>query len=71
VFGRNLKYQPVRKWTSERNAIGHTHARLKQAGVGSNGILECKLMFKTEHRACTVSSCWTKRSCVEAFSVWT
>jgi hypothetical protein len=24
VFGRNLQHRPVRKWTPERNAIGHT-----------------------------------------------
>jgi hypothetical protein len=24
VFGRNLHCQPVKKWTPERNAIGHT-----------------------------------------------
>jgi hypothetical protein len=36
-----------RWWTPERNAIGRTHARLKRAGVGTNGILECKLQPKT------------------------
>jgi hypothetical protein len=29
-----------RQWTLERNVIGHTPARFKRAGVGSNGILE-------------------------------
>jgi hypothetical protein len=27
AFGRNLQCQPVRKWTPERHAIGHTHSR--------------------------------------------
>jgi hypothetical protein len=47
VFGRNLPCEPVRKWTPERNVIGHTPARLKRAGVGTKGILECNVLSKT------------------------
>jgi hypothetical protein len=50
VIGRNLQCEPVRKWTPERNAIGRTPGRLKRAGVGTNGILECKCLSKTPHR---------------------
>jgi hypothetical protein len=39
------------KWTPERNAIGHTPARFKRAGVGTNGILECKLLPENAHHA--------------------
>jgi hypothetical protein len=35
VFGRNLECEPVRKWTPERNALGHMPARLKRAGMGN------------------------------------
>jgi hypothetical protein len=34
----------------EMNAIGHTPARFKRAGVGTNGILECKYLSKNAHR---------------------
>jgi hypothetical protein len=36
--------------TPERNTIGHTHARFKRAGVGTNDILECKCLSKNAHR---------------------
>jgi hypothetical protein len=52
VFGRNLQCAPVRKWTPEKNAIGHTPARLKRACAGTNGILECKFLSKNARRAC-------------------
>jgi hypothetical protein len=42
VFGRNLQCEPVRKVDTERNTIGHTPARFKRAGVGTNGILGWK-----------------------------
>jgi hypothetical protein len=35
---------------TERNAIGHTHVRLKRTCVGSNGILECEFLSKNAHR---------------------
>jgi hypothetical protein len=45
VFGRNLQCQPVRGVRKpEKKAIGHTLARFKRAGVGTNGILECKVL---------------------------
>jgi hypothetical protein len=31
--------------------LDHTYADVKPAGVGTNGILECKLMSKSGHRA--------------------
>jgi hypothetical protein len=34
----------------ERNAIGHTHDRLKRTCVGSNGILECNILSENAHR---------------------
>jgi hypothetical protein len=44
IYSVNL----VRKWTLERNAIGHTHACFKRGkGVKLNGILECKFMSKS------------------------
>jgi hypothetical protein len=51
VFGRNLQCELVKKGTPERNVIGHTPARFKRAGVGTNGILECKFLSKNAHRA--------------------
>jgi hypothetical protein len=33
MFGRNLQCQPVRKWTPERNANGHTHTRASSVGA--------------------------------------
>jgi hypothetical protein len=50
AFGRNVQCEPVRTWTPERNAIVHTHVRFKRAGVGPNGILECKFLAKNAHR---------------------
>jgi hypothetical protein len=38
---KSLQCQPGQP---ERNAIGHTHARFKRAGVGTNGILELKCL---------------------------
>ena len=38
-------------WTPERNAIGHTPARFKRTGVGTNGILECKFLSENAHHA--------------------
>jgi hypothetical protein len=38
------------QWMPERNAIGHTPARFKRAGVGTNGILECKFMSENAQR---------------------
>jgi hypothetical protein len=32
-------------------AIGHMLDRFKRAGVGSNSILECNILFETENRA--------------------
>jgi hypothetical protein len=49
VYGGNGK----RQWTPERNALGNTCARFKRAGVGTNGIPECKILSKPEHRAST------------------
>jgi hypothetical protein len=51
VFGRNLQSETVRKWTPERNAMGHTPDHFKRAGVGTNGIRECKFLSETVHRA--------------------
>jgi hypothetical protein len=46
-----LKVSTGKKETQpERNAIGHTLAGLKLAGVGTNGILECKFLSQNEHR---------------------
>jgi hypothetical protein len=39
-----------KKWTSERNTIGHAHVRFKRTCMGSNGILECKILFENAHR---------------------
>jgi hypothetical protein len=51
VFGRNLPCEPVRKWTPERNAIGHTLAHFKRSnGVKLNGILEFKFLPENAHR---------------------
>jgi hypothetical protein len=48
VFGCNLQCEVVRKWTPERNAIGHTPDRFKRSkGVKLNGILECQFPLKT------------------------
>jgi hypothetical protein len=73
VFGRNLQYQPVRKWPLERNAIGRTPARFKRAGMGTNGILECKSLLenahrtghhkRTKHRSPPLASCWPSVCC--------
>jgi hypothetical protein len=52
VFGRNLQCQPVRKWTPEKNAIGHTLGSASSGAVNLNSILECKILFKPGHRAC-------------------
>jgi hypothetical protein len=39
----HLQRQTVGEWTPEGNGIGHTHSNtLSRAGVGTNGILECK-----------------------------
>ena len=38
-----------RQWTSERNAIGCMHARLKRASVGRKGILECICLPEDAH----------------------
>ena len=42
VFGQNSQCEPVRKWTPERNDIG-------RVGVGTNGILGCKLQSESAH----------------------
>jgi hypothetical protein len=44
------------EWATERNAIGRTHARLKRAGGGTNGTLECKFPSKNAQRNCLVDS---------------
>jgi hypothetical protein len=36
--------------TPERNAVGHMNYRFKRAGVGTNGIIECKFLSKNAHR---------------------
>jgi hypothetical protein len=41
-----------RQWSLEMYAIGvPTPARFKRAGVGTNGILECKILVENEHHA--------------------
>ena len=39
-----------RQWTPERTSNGRTDAHFKQAGVGTNGILESKILPKNAHR---------------------
>jgi hypothetical protein len=46
----------------ERNAIGHTQARFKQAGVGTKRILERKYLSKNAHRTHRTER--TGRTCV-------
>jgi len=46
-----LQHQPVRKWTPERNAIGHKHVHFKRSkGVKLNGILEHNVPSKNRQR---------------------
>jgi hypothetical protein len=52
VFARNLQCELVRKGgTREDYAFGRTPVCFKRAGVGTNGILECKFLSENEHRA--------------------
>jgi hypothetical protein len=38
-------------WSPEKNVTDHTHERASSgAGDGSNGIFECKILSKPEHR---------------------
>jgi hypothetical protein len=51
VFGRNCQCQPVRGAnTREEWHWSHACKSFKRAGVGTNGILECKFLPKNEHR---------------------
>jgi hypothetical protein len=34
--------------------LNHTHARFKPAGLGSNGIFEFNILFKTEQRTTAI-----------------
>jgi hypothetical protein len=42
--------------TTQRNAIGHTHIRFKRAGVGSNIIIESKILDENAHRTSVVGA---------------
>jgi hypothetical protein len=52
VFGRSLQREPVRKWTPERNAIGHTPARFKSSEQASEPMASSsvRLLSKNAHR---------------------
>jgi hypothetical protein len=45
VFGCNLQCEPVRKWTSSRHVVGHTHARASMSSSSVN------FSRKNAHRA--------------------
>jgi hypothetical protein len=46
------RMQELQAQQSERNAIGHTHARASSPTImGSNRILECELFTKNDHHA--------------------
>jgi hypothetical protein len=49
VFRRNLQCQPVRASDRPRGNWPHACSLQKRAGVGTNGILECKLLPKTRN----------------------
>jgi hypothetical protein len=51
------------------NAIGNTHARFKQAGVGTNGILKCKFLTKNAHRTVAETVAEQPGGCVELVPV--
>jgi hypothetical protein len=54
VFGRNLKCEPVRKVDNREEChwshVCLLHVRFKRTYVGSNGILEYKILSKNAHR---------------------
>jgi hypothetical protein len=52
----NSQCQPVRKWTPDRHAIGHTPVCFKPAGEESNRIPECKIVFKPDHHAPSINT---------------
>jgi hypothetical protein len=53
VFGRNLQCKPVRGVNfREECHWSHAWKSFKQTCVGSNGILECKILSENAHRAC-------------------
>jgi hypothetical protein len=53
VFGRNLQCEPVRNVdTREECHWSHACSSFKRAGVGTNGILECKFLSKKRAPCC-------------------
>jgi hypothetical protein len=54
VFGHYLQCEPVRAVdTRVECRWSHTCKSFKRAGVGTNGILECKFLSKNAHRTAT------------------
>jgi hypothetical protein len=52
VFGRNLQCKPVIRGVNTREECHWSHAckSFKRAGVGTNGIIECRFLPKNAHR---------------------
>jgi hypothetical protein len=51
VFERSLQYQPVRGVDFQEECYwSHARKSFKRAGVGTNGIMECKFLSKNAHR---------------------